>query len=61
MNQTKNTLDATYSLHQMSMEKVYNKWDYEMYGRDSFHNANEKFKLHAINLWEKIKNIFTVD
>ena len=41
--------------------EAYNKWDYEMYGRDSFHNANEKFKAHAINLWEKIANIFTVD
>ena len=41
--------------------EAYNKWDYEMYGRDSFHNANETFKAHALNLWKKIANIFTVD
>lgn len=41
--------------------EAYNKWDYEMYGRDSFHNASETFKAHALNLWEKIANIFTVD
>ena len=25
--------------------EAYNEWNYEMYGRDSFQNANEKFKL----------------
>ena len=41
--------------------EAYNKWEYEMYGRDSFYNANETFKAHALNLWEKIANIYTVD
>ena len=27
-----------------------------MYGRDSFHNANETFKAHLLNLWKKIHN-----
>lgn len=40
--------------------EAYNEWNYEMYGRDSFQNANEKFKAHALDLWEKIADIFTV-
>ena len=38
----------------------YNKWNYDMYGRDSFYHANEKFKSHALELWESIADIFTV-
>jgi len=38
----------------------YYEWNYEMYGRDSFYHANEKFKAHALKLWERIADIFTV-